>query len=201
LLVLLQSLNGIACCRINRLADRAPDFGTATFEVLVSSKPSIRFIRHERSHSRFVAKPGPEHAFSEKRFEEVLQFFGPNELASAMTDVTPVVFEKILGWQSAGEGSSADIELRVVIEEYCLSAFDGLSDVDIDCRISAELVDTGNNELVWRDCMEWRSEKIGVSVYDLSHMPQEDIKQFVVSVSESLANWLAQRITADMEKN
>ena len=190
-------LSVCACCHVNRLGDLGKDSLKVECYCEVVEKPTVSFLRHQRVDSEFSAMPGPPRGYSETRFDEVLFAFGPDELVSQLLQKLPVVVEQALGWKLPQGDQRPELELIVTVEDYGFVSEDAQSELMVAWYLRAILLDKSNGNIVWRDCLQWQTGGIYVSMLQLAKTDPEQRKEIIQDLADALIEKLVAHIASE----
>lgn len=190
-------LSVCACCHVNRLGEL--DQGSLKVECYcqVVEKPTVSFFRHQRFESEFAAQPGPARGYSETRFDEILISFGPGELVSQLLQKIPGVLEQSLGWKLPRGDQQPELDLVVTVEDYGFVSADAQSELMVDWYLRAILTKKSNGDIVWRDCMQWQTGGLQVSMLQLAKTEPDQRKEIIQGMADALIEKLAAHLVSE----
>jgi hypothetical protein len=187
-------LSVCACCHVNHLDDfRRESLKVECFCEVVED-PTVSFLRHQRVDSGFTAQPVPPRGYSETRFDDVLLAFGPGQLVSQLLQKLPVVIEKSLGWKLPLGDQQPELELIVTVEDYGFVAEDAQSELKVDWYLRAILLNKSNGDVVWRDCLQWQTGGIYVSMLELAKTSPDQRQELIQGMADAMIEKLVAHI-------
>jgi hypothetical protein len=189
--LLIAEISG--CCHVNALRDREKNPEKFFCTVRVDARPVVVFSRQNNSRMRSVVGSMANVSPAAGKFQEMIKNTHPDAITKHLLQRLPAIFEKNLSWTSVGEGQSPTLHLQVVVEELQYEAKDPLSDASVTWVVRVMLVDSASDDIVWRDCIEWKSGGLG-NMEVLSSLDVQATEEVVDEMVRGFSLYLAERI-------
>lgn len=182
------------CCHLNRLPEMAGSVERVATVVEVGEEPTVHFT-HQSLHT--FRRPGHVYGHAAHRYDEVLAACGPAGLSAHLVEQAPEVMADTLGWRAAAEDASPDATLVLIIENYCFTALDAISELEIQWQVRGLLTASAGDRLIWRDCLELSSGPLGVTMEELSRQEPEQHAWLLERIARNLLRDLTAALARD----
>lgn len=188
-----------SCCPINRISERSQPVKTVTYEVLVEERPTVRLTGH-RSLKIQPGVPSGTTGHIEAELEKELAGFASDDFSASILEGAADRIGSRQGWTLAEGGDRADAVMRIRVENICLCAPDGLSEVEVRLALRVVLAENGSGEVLWRDCLDWTFGGLYSSLQDLAQADAAQQKELFSELAEQLLARLAKHLASQIAK-
>jgi hypothetical protein len=197
--LILPALFLSSCCPINRLDGRSRPVQTVTYEVLVEEQPTVRLTGH-RSLKIQPGVPTGTSGYIEVELEKGLAGFASDDFSALILEGAAGRLGARQGWTLAEGEDGADAVMQIRVENICLCAPDGLSEVAVRLALRVVLIENGGGEVLWRDCLDWTFEGLYSSLQDLAQADAAQQKELFSELAEQMLARLAKHLASQMAR-
>ena len=188
-----------SCCPINRLKGRSQPVKTVAYETVVLEQPTVRLTGH-RSMKSQPGVPTGTWGQTETEFEKALADFASEDFSALVLERADSQLGSRLGWSLAPEGRRADVVLQVRIENICFCAPDALSEVEAKLVLKVVITESGSEDLLWRDCLDWTFAGLYPSLQDLAQADADAREDLLSDLAERLIDRLAEHLATQIPR-
>lgn len=193
--LILSALFISSCCPINRLKERSRPLKTVTYEAVVLEQPTVRLTGH-RSLKIQPGVPSGTWGHTEAELEKALADFAPEDFAALVLEQAGRL-GALQGWTLAEE---AEAVMLVRVENICFCAPDALSEVEAKLTLKVVLAESGSEEVLWRDCLDWTFAGVHTSLRDLAQADASQRKDLYSDLAERMLGRLAKHLATQITK-
>jgi len=186
-----------SCCPINRLKGRSQPLKTVTYEAVVLEQPTVRLTGHRSLRIKPGVPIGPWDQV-ETEFEKALAGFSAEDFSARVLERAADQVGARQGWTLPAEGQKAEAVMLIMVENICVCAPDALSEVEVKLALKVVLTESGSEDVLWRDCLDWSFAGLYSSLRDLieaeAAQQEELFSDLVTRMLGRLAEHLASRV-------